>query len=69
MAVTIFQAAGKPKSSLERLLLVTAFNISGWTGATLRTQFKAMRPMDFETFDFVSEELGFMFLIENVRCV
>ena len=60
------QAAKAAKESTERLLLVTAFNIFGWTGACLRTDFKAMRPMDSETFDFVSPELGFTFVIEYV---
>ena len=60
------QAALAPIASTQRLLLVTAFNSLSCTGACLRTEFKAMRPMDDETFDFVSAELGFSILIENV---
>lgn len=60
------QAAKAPKASKKRLLLVTVFNIFGWTGHCMRTEFKAMRAMDGETFDFVSPEHGFTFLIEFV---
>ena len=60
------QAAETPIASTQRLLLVTAFNIFGWTGACQRTDYKAMRPMDYETFDFESAELGFSFLTEFV---
>lgn len=60
------QAAEAPIASTQRLLLITAFNIFGWTGACQRTDYKAMRPMDHETFDYVSAELGFSFLIEFV---
>lgn len=64
---SLLQAAHATKASTERLLLVTAFNILGWTGICLRTEFKAFRPMDCETFDLVSPELGVTFLTECVR--
>ena len=60
------QAAALPKGSVDRLLLVTAFNISGWGGPATRTQYKAMRPMDFETYELVCPERGFKAVIEVV---
>ena len=60
------QAAALPKGSVERLLLVTAFNISGWSGPATRTQYKAMRPLDFETYELVCPERGFKAVIEVV---
>ena len=60
------QAAEAPIASQQRLLLVTTFNIFGWVGSAQRTEYKAMRPMDHETFDYVSAELGFAFLGEVV---
>ena len=65
----VVQAAAhgqNPKGSVEVLLLVTAFNISGWSGPATRTQYKAMRPLEFETYELVCPERGFKALIEVV---
>jgi len=59
-------AASAPKSSNDRLLLVAAFAVSGYSSAVGRG-LKPFNPLERETFEFVCPERGWRFLGEKVR--
>ena len=58
------QAAAAEPQSLERLLLVTAFSVSAYSGVK-RTQ-KPCNAFLGETFEYSCPEKGFRFLAEKV---
>ncbi|KAF8458141.1 Oxysterol-binding protein-domain-containing protein [Terfezia claveryi] len=57
-----------PKENGERILHITAFAISGFSGARLKERAvrKPFNPMLGETFELVREDKGFRFLAEKV---
>ncbi|KAK9809121.1 hypothetical protein WJX72_009685 [[Myrmecia] bisecta] len=59
------QAAECPQGSVERMLLVAAFAVSGYSGTAGRTS-KPFNPLLGETFEFVCPEKGFRFIAEKV---
>jgi hypothetical protein len=59
-------AAAAPPRSVERLLLVTAFAVSGYSSADRRL-FKPFNPLERETYEYVAPERGVRFLAEKVR--
>jgi len=59
-------AAAAPKGSVDRLVLVAAFAISGYCSTRGRTS-KPFNPLEKETYEFVCPENGFRMLVEKVR--
>ena len=61
-------AAQKSRSSIERLIYVTAFAISGLSSARIKERSirKPFNPMLGETFELVREDRGFRFIAEKV---
>ena len=62
------QAAGHPKGSIERMLLIAAFAVSGYSGSGRRT-IKPFNPLLGETFEFMCQEQGMRLLIEKVGAI
>ena len=62
------QAASLPKGSIERMVQVAAFAISGYSGTARRTN-KPFNPLLGETFEFVCQEQGMRLLIEKVHLI
>lgn len=62
----MLQAATLPKGSVERMLYVCAFAVSGYSGTARRT-IKPFNPLLGETFEFVCPEQGMRCLIEKVN--
>ncbi|KAI8360360.1 Oxysterol-binding protein-domain-containing protein [Mortierella sp. GBAus27b] len=59
------KAAGM-SDSLDRLVYVTAFAVSGYSTTQWRAARKPFNPLHGETFEFVSPEKGFKFISEKV---
>ncbi|KAK9801882.1 hypothetical protein WJX73_007191 [Symbiochloris irregularis] len=59
------QAAKEPKGSHERMMLIAAFAVSGYSGSGKRT-IKPFNPLLGETFEFLCQEQGMRLLIEKV---
>lgn len=59
------KAATHPRGSVERMLFVAAFAVSGYSGTGKRTN-KPFNPLLGETFEFVCQEQGMRILIEKV---
>ena len=55
-----------PKGSVERMLQVAAFAVSGYSGTARRTN-KPFNPLLGETFEYVCPEQGMRCLIEKVQ--
>ena len=60
------QAADFPAGSLERLVHVACFAVSGYAATGKRTS-KPFNPLLGETYEFVCPEKGFRFISEKVR--
>lgn len=60
------QAATMAASSARRLAKVAAFNVAFWASSGTRSQYKALRPLPGETFEFLDRDLGILMLGENV---
>jgi hypothetical protein len=52
--------------SLDRLIYVTAFAVSGYSTTQWRAARKPFNPLHGETFEYVSPEKGFKFVSEKV---
>jgi len=61
--IVYLQAAAAEPQSLDRLLLVTAFSVSAYSGV-MRTQ-KPINALLGETFEYSCPEKGFRFLAEK----
>ena len=59
-------AAAAPTGSVDRLLLVAAFAVSGYASAAGRG-LKPFNPLERETFEYVCPERGWRFISEKVR--
>lgn len=62
----VLQAADLPTGSLERLVHVACFAVSGYAATANRTS-KPFNPLLGETYEFVCPEKGFRFISEKVR--
>ena len=62
------EAISRPRSSIERLIYVTAFAISNFSGARVKERSirKPFNPMLGETFELVREDRDFRFVAEKV---
>ena len=60
------QAADEAKDSEMRLVFVTAFNIACWSEQRSRMSYKPVKPVQNETFEFVSASGSFKLLVEEV---
>ncbi|GAA5985907.1 hypothetical protein JCM10908_006328 [Rhodotorula pacifica] len=60
------RAAKAPKGSLERLMLVAVFAVSGAAGNKYRSSRKPFNPLLGETYECIRPEQGFRFISEKV---
>jgi hypothetical protein len=60
------QAAEEPKESEMRLLLISAYNIACWHEQRSRMTYRASKPVERETFEYVDPAKKFKLLIEEV---
>ena len=61
-------STGKENDPAERIALIAAFAVSGYSSSFFRTH-KPFNPLLGETFECVREDKGFRFLAEQVMCV
>lgn len=59
---------GKESDAIERMAMIAAFAVSGYSSAYYRTH-KPFNPLHGETFDCVREDKGFRFISEQVSIV
>lgn len=60
------RAAEEPKESEMRLLLISAYNIACWHEQRSRMTYRASKPVERETFEYVDPAKKFKLLIEEV---
>ena len=60
------QAAESAPGSLNRLLVVSAFNVAYWSSSGTRSQYKALRPLPGETYELLDKDQTIAALAENV---
>lgn len=63
----LLDSAAKASDSLERLLYVTVFVVSGYSRYKYRGSKKPFNPMLGETFELVRKDKGFKFIAEKVE--
>lgn len=62
----VLQASACPAQSIDRLMYVAAFAVSGYSATAQRTQ-KPFNPLLGETFEFIYPEKGYRAIAEKVR--